>query len=78
MAIQSVEHAPASAWHLPFDDVNAINDLAHKVRGILTTLRLAAGSATELSQDAISGATWAAEDLVTEMEALATKKRNAP
>jgi len=78
MAIQSVEHVPApnSDWYLPFDDVNTINDLAHKVRGILGTLRLAAKTPVELSQDEISGTTWAAEDLVTEMEAIATKKRN--
>lgn len=50
-----------------------IDDLAHKAIGILQVLKRV-DTSDVLPTNSISGAAWAAEDIVREIQALATKK----
>jgi hypothetical protein len=60
---------------LTLADVDRINELAYKAKGIIATLRCASSQFAG-PQNALEGACWAAESLIEEMERIATEKEN--
>lgn len=56
---------------LTLAQVDKADELAYKARGIVACIRIASNANDELPDDAIAGACWAVDDMVTELCALA-------
>lgn len=59
---------------LTLPQVDRADELAYKARGIVACIRIASNANDELPDDAIPGACWAVEDMMTELCALAHGK----
>lgn len=59
---------------LSLAEVDRIHECAIKAKSIATVLRYAAPELSECPEDAVAGTCWAVEELINEMEAIATGK----
>lgn len=73
MALESVAKTP-NPYLLPYDEMNRAGELLAKARGIAAVVGAAAPHENELTDNAISNACWAIQDILDEVEKITVLK----